>query len=287
MFKLGVQISIAGKIYYSVDRAKSLGCNTMQIFARNPRQFRKSSLKKEDINIFRSKIKEAKISPLIIHTPYTLNLAAAKRFLHRVSIREFIQDIKEAHLLGAKYIVIHTGNFRGDEVKGLGRIAFALRDILENTRDCHTDILLENTAGDGSSLGYKFSHHRFILQRLGFNRKVGLCLDTAHAWCAGYRINTKSGLDSFIKEINREIGIERIKVIHLNDTLDDLGTRKDKHFHIGKGKIGEKGFGLIVNHPLLKKLPFILETPKKKDPDDLMNLSVVRRLYKNELPRSS
>jgi len=255
----------------------------MQIFARNPRQIRRHSLKKEDIDIFRKKLNETKIHPLVIHTPYTLNLASHKNFLYRISIKDFTQDIEEAHQLGAQYIVIHTGSFPGDETEGLERIAKALRLILKNTANLSTEILLENTSGDGSSLGYIFSHHGLIFRKLRYNRRLGLCLDTAHAWCAGYRINNKDGLNSLLDQIDREIGIERLKVIHLNDTLDELGSRKDRHFHIGRGKIGEEGFKLVLSHPSLKYLPFILETPKTHEDDDMINLSTIRRIYKDEL----
>jgi len=169
------------------------------------------------------------------------------------------------------------------EKQGLERIAKALRLILKNTANLSTEILLENTSGDGSSLGYIFSHHGLIFRKLRYNRRLGLCLDTAHAWCAGYRINNKDGLNSLLDQIDREIGIERLKVIHLNDTLDELGSRKDRHFHIGRGKIGEEGFKLVLSHPSLKYLPFILETPKTHEDDDMINLSTIRRIYKDEL----
>ena len=283
MLRLGVHVSIAGKIYYSIDRAKKLGCNTIQIFTRNPRQIRRSSLKDEDIKLFKKYIKTAGIKPLIIHAPYTLNLASAKDFLYRISIKEFTQDVRDASKLGAEYIVIHPGSYKGRDVAGLKRIVKALNIVLDNTRGLGVDILLENTAGDGSMLGYTLSQHKFILQKLRFNKRIGLCLDTAHAWCAGYEINTKQGLSLFIDEIERGVGLERIKVIHLNDTLDDLGSRKDRHFHIGRGKIGRKGFNLIVNHKVFRKLPFILETPKKNIDDDKNNLKAVRKLYRDAL----
>lgn len=280
LLKIGVHVSIAGKIYYSIERASRLGCSTMQIFARNPRQFRKGTLKKNDILTFRKKVKEAKISPVVIHAPYTLNLASAKKFFYGVSIKEFTRDVREANLLGADYMVIHTGSFKGDDKEGLSRVANALKIVLRDTARCKTTILLENTAGDGSNLGYAFSHHNYIFKKLKNPKRLGLCLDTCHSWCAGYRINTKKGLDKMVDEIEKEVGIDKIKVIHLNDTLDDLGSRKDRHFHIGKGKIGVSGFRLIVNHPKLKSIPLILETPKKSDDDDLTNLASVNKLYK-------
>jgi deoxyribonuclease-4 len=257
----------------------------MQIFARNPRKFRKKAhLKQRDIEIFKERLKDSGIEPLIIHTPYTLNLAASKKFLHWITIKEFTQDIIEADKLGADFIVTHTGCYKGfTEEKGLKSVVRALRRILRATDGLKTKILLENTSGAGTWLGYKFSHYHYIIKELDFTERVGVCLDTAHAWSAGYRVNTTEGLDQLIAEIDREVGLDRLRVIHLNDTRDELGSKKDRHYHIGEGKIGQDGFSLIVNHPLLKELPFILETPKKSDEDDVKNLATIRRIYKDAI----
>ncbi|RLF34470.1 MAG: endonuclease [Thermoplasmata archaeon] len=281
MLRLGVQVSIAGNIYRSIERAVSLGCNTMQIFARNPRRIRQGSLKEEDIEIFKQKIAQTNISPLIIHSPYTLNLAADKYSFYKLSIREFIQDLKEAYKLGAKYLVVHVGNYKGKKEKGLIRVAKALKEILTKTPNLETEILLENTTGAGGWLGDKISHYGVILKNISFNKRVGICLDTAHLWGAGYRINTLRGLEDVLEEVEKEVGLKRLKLIHLNDTQEELGTKKDRHYHIGKGKIGRKGISLIINHPFLRKLPFILETPRKSNDDDQQNLANTRNLYKN------
>lgn len=279
MFTLGVQVSIAGKIYHAIDRAKNLGCNTIQIFARNPRQYRKSSLIEEDIDIFRDKAKIEGINPVVIHIPYTLNLAAANYGFHRVTIREFILDLIEADKLGAKYLVTHMGSHKGlTERKGLLRIVKALRNILKATEKIGTEILLENTAGSGCWLGYKFSHHKFILEQLEWPARLGVCLDTAHVWAAGYKIDDAEGLENILSEIDQTAGIKRLKVIHLNDTKEKLGSLHDRHTHIGEGNIGKRGFELILSHPRLRSLPFILETPKEEDGDDLRNLETAREL---------
>lgn len=283
MLNLGVQVSIAGKIYNAVDRAIGLGCNVFQIFARNPRSFRRGNISKEDVRIFQRKVKEGKINLFIVHSPYTLNLASARYFLHKISIKEFIEDVKEADILGARFIVVHTGNFKGNKEIGLKKVAEALSLVLKNTSKTNIMILLENTSGKGGDLGDKIYHFRLILKELDYNKRIGICIDTAHSWGAGYKLNTSSGLNSFLMEIDQEVGMERLKVIHLNDTPVELGSRKDRHFAIGKGRIGEDGFKYILHHPKLKKLPFILETPKKKDLDDIINLSIVRRLYNDGL----
>ena len=284
MFRLGVHVSIAGKIYKSVERAAELGCNSMQIFSRNPRQLRKSSLSEEDIKIFREKVKQAKIKPVVIHIPYTLNLASNKSGFYKITIREFIQDLIEADKLKAEYLVTHMGSFKGGtERGGLLRVANALNKILKETEGVKTKVLLENTSGSGNWLGYKFSHQKFIFDRLNLAKRVGICLDTAHAWAAGYKINESEGLSSLLKEIEQELGLEELKVIHINDTKEKLGSRNDRHEAIGKGEIGARGFKYILNDPKLKDLSFILETPKENKEDDMKNLSVVRRLYGNEL----
>ncbi|UCD15299.1 MAG: deoxyribonuclease IV [Candidatus Omnitrophota bacterium] len=280
MLKLGVQVSSAGKIYSSVDRAKKLGCNTMQIFARNPRMLRKTSLTERDIKIFKKKVKKEKISPVVIHIPYTLNLASVRFRFYKITIKEFIDDLIEADKLGADYLVTHMGSFKGGtERRGLLRIANALGKILEKAKGVRTKILLENTSGSGRWLGYKFSHQRVVLENIDWSGRVGVCLDTAHAWAAGYKINTKGGLEKLLAEIKEEVGLERLKVVHLNDTKEKLGSRNDRHYAIGAGSIGKKGFRLILKHPTLRRLPFILETPKKSDGDDIKNLEVVKEIY--------
>ena len=274
-------MSIAGKIYKSVDRATELGCNTMQIFSRNPRQWRKTLISEEDAEIFRKKVKKAKIKTVAIHIPYLINLATVKKSFYKATIREFIADLIEAGRLEADYLVTHMGSFKGGtEEGGLLRVAQALNKILKETKAVKTKVLLENTSGSGHWLGYKFSHQKFVLDRLNRPEAVGICLDTAHAWAAGYKINESKGVDSLLDEIDQEVGIERLKVIHLNDTQEELGSLNDRHFGIGEGNIGRRGFKLIVNHPKLREVPFILETPKKSDEDDVKNLKAVRKLYK-------
>jgi len=281
LLKLGVHVSIAGKIYKSIDRAVELGCNTMQIFSRNPRQWRKTLLSDEDVERFKKKVAKAKIDPVVVHIPYLLNLATVRRSFFKITIREFIADLIESDKLGADYLVTHIGSCKGGtEEGGLSRIIQALNKILKETKGVKTEVLLENTSGSGHWLGYKFLHQKIILDGLNRPEAVGICLDTAHAWAAGYKINEPRGLKALLDEIDQEVGLERLKVIHLNDTQEELGSLRDRHYDIGTGKIGRKGFSLIVNHPKLRELPFILETPKDSVDEDKENLNVVRSLYK-------
>lgn len=276
---LGVHVSTTGGIYEAVSRAKELGCNTMQIFSRNPQRWRSGSLSKDDITEFDRREEQFKIRPLFIHIPYLINLASPNHRLYHASIDAYIEDILEAHALEADYIVTHMGSHKEtSEEKGLERLTRALDVIIGKTANVAVGILLENTAGSGSWLGYKFEHQKKVLDGLADGKRVGICLDTAHAFLAGYDISTKEGLDKTLDEINKMVGLDRLKLIHLNDAKDKLGSHHDVHDHIGKGKIGLEGIKRIVNNPALRSKPFILETPKDTPRDDALNLAVVRGL---------
>jgi deoxyribonuclease-4 len=279
---LGVQVSTQGKIYTALERAHKLGCNTMQIFSRNPQQWRQDFLEPGDIAEFRCRQDKFKIRPIFIHIPYLINLASPNPRLYNASIEAYIEDILEASTLGVDYIVTHMGSHKEtSEEEGIERLIAALNTITEKTKNTPVGILLENTAGSGSWLGYKFVHQRDIIKGLKDKERIGLCLDTAHAYLAGYDIATKEGLDAMLEELDRLIGLSLLKVIHLNDAKGKLGTRHDRHDHIGKGNIGLEGMRRIINHPKLRNLPFILETPKKTEEDDVVNLSLVRKLRKD------
>ena len=276
---LGLQVSTEGKIYEAFQRAYKLGCNTMQIFSRNPQRWRDSPLASEDIAEFNRRQERLKIRPLFIHIPYLINLASPNPRLYNASINAYIEDILEAHTLGADYIVTHMGSHKEtSERSGLKRLTQALNTILDSTKAVKVGILLENTAGSGSWLGYKFSHQREVIQGLNNRERVGLCLDTAHAYLAGYDIATKEGLGKMLDEIDKLVGVSLLKLIHLNDAKDKLNTHRDRHEHIGKGFIGLEGMKRIINHPKLRNAPFILETPKKSEEDDWINLQTVKSL---------
>lgn len=276
---LGVHVSAAGKIWESLERAHGLGCNTMQIFSRNPQRWRAGSLNAEDEKEFRIKKNQFKVNPVFIHIPYLINLASPNPKLYEASIKAYIEDIKEANALGADYIVTHMGSHKKtSEEDGLQRLIKALNKILDNTKDAKVGILLENTAGSGSWLGYRFSHQKEVIGSLKERQRVGLCFDTAHAYLAGYDIAAKEGLQRTLEEIDTLVGLDLIKLIHLNDAKGKLGSLHDRHDHIGHGSIGLEGMKRIINHPKLRDKPFILETPKKNSDDDLKNLMLVKKL---------
>ena len=276
---LGVHVSAEGKIYESLDRAAALGCNTMQIFARSPQNWRSTSLDPADIKEFALRQARFKIHPVFIHVSYLINLASPDSRLYHSSIDAYIEDIMEAHALNADYIVTHMGSHKETtEESGIKRLTEALNVIIRKTANTKVGILLENTSGSGSWLGYKFSHQKKIISGIKNKERVGLCLDTAHAYAAGYDISNKNGLDKIIKEIDSMVGLGYLKLIHLNDTNEKLDSRFDRHMHIGKGRIGLTGMKLIINHPKLKNVPFILETPKDTNSADKNNLALVRKL---------
>jgi len=276
---LGIQVSTEGGICESIERAAKLGCNTMQIFSRNPQRWRDNFLLSADVTEFNRLRDKFSLKPVFIHIPYLVNLASPNPKLYDSSIEAYIEDILEAHALKVDYIVTHMGSHKDtSEDAGLKRLVEALNIILDKTRNAHVGILLENTAGSGSWLGYKFSHQGKVLKGLDNSERVGLCLDTAHAYLAGYDISTKEGLENMLGEIESSVGVKLIKLIHLNDARGALGSLHDRHENIGKGGIGLEGIKRIINHPKLRNLPFILETPKKTGDSDSVNLNTVRKL---------
>jgi len=278
--RIGVHVSIAGKIYESLDRAKALGCNTMQIFSRNPRGWQATKLDESDVLRFKELKEEYDIRPVVIHIPYIINLATPDDALYRKSIDAYIEDVKRADILGAEYFVTHLGSHVGTgEDAGITRFAQALDEVIKKTRP-KTTILLENTAGPGSCIGYAFEHIRRIMEGLSNPGKVGVCLDTAHTFEAGYDIKTKEGLSDTLKRFDKLLGLEMIKVVHFNDSLSPLGSHVDRHQHLGKGKIGLEALGRVMRQPSLKDAAFIMETPKETDKDDKRNIAAAKKMLK-------
>ncbi len=280
--KIGCHVSIAGGIDNSVVRAEELSCNTMQIFSKNASTWREKILKKDEVESFRGNLKNSNINPVFIHTSYLINLASPSDELYFKSINAFLEEMKRADLLlPDPYVIIHPGAHTGaGEEYGIQRIIRALNIILEKSADSNlkTMILLEDTAGSGTHLGYTFYQLKRMIEGAKDKNRIGICFDTCHAFTAGYDLSHKEGVEQTLEEIEKYVGLERLKVIHLNDSKFPLGSRKDRHMHIGKGYIGLECFRVLVNHKYLKDLPFILETPKNDEKDDIKNIDLVKSL---------
>lgn len=281
--QVGCHVSISGKIFKSIDRAKALGCTAMQIFAHNPRGWKLSPLLDDDVRVFRERLNESGIQPLVVHTSYLINLASPDDDLYEKSIDFFKVDLERADRLGAAFLVTHLGSFKDMDLRyGIRRVSEALHLVLKSTGCATVRILLENTAGSGSTIGGDLCQIKEIIDSVKKNNSLGLCFDTCHGFASGYDLRDAESLHSLIEKIDGLLGLDRLCLLHLNDSKGHLGSGIDRHEHIGKGEIGLKGFESLINHPSLREIPMILETPKKSDEDDIENLSVVRGLRRCE-----
>jgi deoxyribonuclease-4 len=280
MLRLGAHESIAGGLHRAFDRARSVGCDAVQIFVKSNRAWAVKPLTDEDIARFRARAEETGIQPVVGHASYLLNLGTPDETLWARSRDTLIVELERCEALGVPYLVLHPGSHvgAGEEV-GLARVARALGQVHAATPGFRAQILLETTAGQGTNLGHCFEHLAWLMDHAPEGGRLGVCLDTCHAFAAGYELRTPAGYATTIEAFDRIIGLEQLKAIHLNDCKGDLGSRKDRHEHIGQGGIGLDGFRHVVNDPRLAGLPGLLETPKSEDlHEDRENLAVLRSL---------
>jgi deoxyribonuclease IV len=278
--RIGIHTSIAGDIAGSLDIAHGLGANALQIFSSSPRTWGRGSsrIAESDAARFCVRRRELLLGPLVIHGNYLINLASSSPVLRTRSIQAFHQEIVRALALGADFLVIHPGSGQGASVESsIAAVAQGLKQAARGLKFGDLRILLENTAGQGSSLGSRFEELKAILDACP-DLPLGVCVDTAHVFAAGWSIHTEAGLQAALGDIDRAIGLDRVLVVHVNDSKTLLGSRVDRHEHIGKGHIGLKAFGRILNHPLLAKCAFILETPIDRPGDDKRNVAALWRL---------
>jgi deoxyribonuclease-4 len=275
--KVGFHISIAGGLRNIVPRAQKLQCSTIQFFTRSPRAWLLNTLDRQDIRDFRTMLKQSDISPVFVHTPYLLNCASPDRRLFKKSINALVIDLQRSDMLGAPYVIMHCGSAE-NTTRGLKLMAQGITTAL-NKADNEVVLLLENTAGGGNSLGYQFEQLASIIMKTKPRKRVGVVLDTAHLFAAGYDLRTRKSTDTVIRAFNSIVGLDKLHLVHLNDSKAACGSHLDRHWHIGKGKIG-KGLAHVINNPLLRHLPFIMETPRKSDKDDLKNLRTAKRMVR-------
>ena len=280
MMRLGAHESIGGGLHKAFDRAQSVGCETLQIFVKSNRSWAVKPLTEEDIERFKAKAEETDIQPVVGHTSYLLNLGTPNDTLWKRSRDTLIIELERCEALGVPYLVLHPGSHVGTgEEAGLARVAQALGEVHAATPGFRAQILLEATAGQGTNLGYRFEHLGWLLEHTPTGERLGVCLDTCHVFAAGYELRTPEGYAAMMETFDRIVGLERLLALHLNDSKGDLGNRKDRHEHIGKGHIGLEGFRHVLNDSRLANLPGLLETPKSDDlHEDRENLVVLRSL---------
>jgi len=278
--RFGAHMSTAGGVSKAFDRAESIGCATMQIFTRNNNRWATKPLDEKEIARWHARWQESDVHPIVSHSSYLINLASSDDALWHKSIDAFVDELERAEALGLMGVVLHPGSpkDKGEEY-GIQRIAQALDICHRRTAGFETLTLLETTAGTGSHLGYKFEQLGAMRQAVAQPERVAVCFDTCHVFAAGYEIRTPEGYAATMQAFDQHIGLDLLRCFHFNDSKYDLGARKDRHEHIGKGFIGLDGFRYIINDPRFQQVPMILETPKSKDlHEDVENLAVLQSL---------
>ncbi len=274
--RIGFHAPITGGLHNSLLVARDTGCETVQLFSRNPRGWLAKPLTKESVALFRKTRRQTGISPVVIHCNYLVNLAAADEVLLGKSRASFREEVERALLLGVDYLVVHPGSARGAcEDQGLVRCAASLKLSCKGLTLGRLRILLENTAGQGECIGHRFEHLRTIMAACP-KLPLGVCFDTAHAFTAGYDIRDEDGLQATIESLNRTVGTKNIRTIHFNDSRAPYNSRVDRHWHIGEGHIGRDALCRVARHPKLAHAAFILETPYDDPRADLKNLIMLR-----------
>lgn len=277
-------MSIAGGYYKAVDAAAAAGCDCVQVFTKNNNQWRAKPITDDDVQRFADAMKSHKIRQPISHASYLINLASPDDELWKKSIDAMVVELQRADQLGIPFVVMHPGSFTtSSEEAGLKRIAKALNEIHKQTPGVGSQVLLENTAGQGSNLGHRFEHLATIIDKCRHPDRMGVCIDTCHTFAAGYPLDTEAEWKATVKELNKVVGLACVQAIHLNDSKKPLGSRVDRHEHIGRGEMGLNPFRHLMNDRRFARKPMYLETPKgeEKGKDlDVINLTVLRGLIK-------
>jgi deoxyribonuclease-4 len=278
--KFGAHMSISGGLHKAFARGETAGCDTVQIFSKNQQQWRAKPLIETDIGLFKAEQQRSGFEPVIVHDSYLINLASPNDELWEKSIAAFGEELERCALLGIPYIVTHPGAHVGSgEEAGLLREAVAFNRLFDAGIGDGVTVLLETTAGQGTTLGYRFEHLACLMELINRTERLAVCVDTCHILAAGYDIRTPELYAATFAEFDRVVGIQHIKAFHLNDSQKDLGSRVDRHAHIGEGCIGIEGFRSLVNDARFAGLPMILETPKGEDlAEDIVNLEKLRSL---------
>ncbi|MFQ5740150.1 MAG: deoxyribonuclease IV [Acidobacteriota bacterium] len=283
---LGAHMSIAGGTPQAIMRALQVGCNVLQIFVKNSHRWQGRTISESEATEFHRRSKESGLRSVVAHDSYLINLSAPGAELWERSIEALVDEISRSQRLGLRYLVAHPGAHVGEgESWGVRRVSRALDRVHSQVPDCRVQIALETTAGQGTSLGYRFEHLRDILGACRDPGRVAVCLDTCHVFAAGYDLRDEESYQRLTERFDQTIGLDKLKIFHVNDSKRELGSRVDRHEHIGQGKIGTSGFARILQDDRFSAIPKILETPKGRDlKEDRRNLRVLRRLARKAKP---
>jgi deoxyribonuclease IV len=255
---LGAHVSVAGGMPTAIERATALGCTAAQVFVKNANQWQGRELPEEEVASFRA---ASPVGPLVAHASYLINLCSADPALLARSREALADELSRCARLGVDGLVLHPGAHLGaGEEAGIDRVAASLDAVLSALPDVSTRVLLENTAGQGSCLGHRLEHLAAIRARVASFDRVGVCLDTCHAFAAGYAIHKRQGYEDFVTEIEDLLGLPAVGCFHLNDSVRPFGSRRDRHAHIGEGEIGLAAFARLLHDPRLREIPMVLET---------------------------
>jgi len=289
MLRIGAHQSVAGGVSRAVDRGVLHGCEALQIFSKNGNRWHGVALETAEVRRFRRRLTESGIEPAVSHASYLINLGTSVRALWEQSVAALADELDRAQALGLLGVVIHPGTCTGStEAEALRLVADGTRRALEAHARRSTMVLLENTAGQGRSLGYRFEHLAAIIDRLDGHPRVGVCLDTCHLLASGYDIVSEQGFQKTFREFERLVGFDRLRVLHGNDSKRPLGSRVDRHEHIGEGFLGLEPFRRLMHDPRFDGLPILIETEKSRirrraeivaaDVLDMKNLDTLRKL---------
>ena len=259
---LGAHVSISGGVDKAPKRGQEIGCDSIQIFTKNQRQWKARPLSEDEIKSFKENLVTYNIRMVVAHDSYLINLGSPDETQYKKSFDAFLDEAARAEALGIPYLVFHPGAHRDyGEKYALKKIAESLNEIIARTENYRLVFLVETTAGQGTNVGYRFEHIAEIIDLVDDKKRVGACFDTAHVFAAGYDIRTREAYEETFDQFDEIVGLDKLKVLHLNDSKKELGSRVDRHEHIGKGLIGIDAFRFIVNDKRFENLPMILETP--------------------------
>ncbi|MFH0748641.1 MAG: deoxyribonuclease IV [Candidatus Bathyarchaeota archaeon] len=277
--RIGFHVSIAGSVDEAVDRAVEMGINTFQMFTRNPRGWQFKPLDQKEVSLFKEKLGKVDVKPVFAHMPYLSNLASPRQEVYTLSVRSLATELKRCNELGVPFLITHLGSHVGSgKAAGLKRIVEAVNSVFADAEG-QVMLLLENTAGTENSMGSSFEDIRKIIDGVSSSERVGICFDTCHAFAAGYDLGRSGVVENTLEILDSVLGLERLKVVHLNDSVGGLRSHLDRHEHIGLGKIGEEGFRAILNSEF-GRCPMIMETPVDERRIDLENLTKIMDLAK-------